>query len=133
MLQKNKDLELDRLAEYWLKLKNEIDRLRDLLIEAEENIKTRVGTKEEGSITSKTGSYTLRTTSGLTRKLEKGDISDLRERMGPDNFSKLININHTLNLAGYRTAGPDIKRILDAHLTTKPRKTAIKVELREEV
>ena len=123
--------ELDQLCNHLAAVKTQIEESRETKTKIEERIASLVGVKEEGSISQKTPTYRITTTGSLTRSLELHDPEVYRAQLG-DRFEKLVRTKLSINMAEFRIATPGEQAVLMEHMIIKPRRTAVKIEPREE-
>ena len=123
--------ELDQLANHLETVKQRIVYQRKTQQKIEERIAALVGVKEEGTITTRTSTYKISTSCGLTRNLELHDPDFYRAELG-DRFDDLISIKLSIKIAEFRRASQEEKAIIMENMIIKPRKTTVKIEPREE-
>ena len=123
--------ELNNLADHLELVKEKIRKQRERQGQIEERIVELVGVKEEGTITQNTKKWKISTTGGLVRSLESHDPEAYRAQLG-DRFDDLVSIKLSIRTADFRRASQEEQAVLMEHMVIKPRKTAVKVEPKEE-
>lgn len=126
---KEKESDLDTLSAAWMNAKKAEKKANEERVQIEEKIIALIGSKEEGSTTAKTDFFKVTTTGALDRKID--DDRALFEEL-PEEFAKrLLKWKADLSITELRylqNNEPAIYKIVEKHLTTKPRKVGVKVE-----
>ena len=125
--------ELEQLAKHWRELKLKQAELRETQLDIEERIKALVGVKEEGSISATTDSYKVKTTGGLTRKLDTNNYEGLKESLGAEEFDRLIRVKLDVNVRELKDSPSPVRDMLYRNMVIHPKKVAIQVEPREDI
>lgn len=125
--------ELEQLAKHWRELKLKQVELRETQLNVEERIKSLVGVKEEGSISATTDSFKVKTTGGLTRKLETNNYEELKASLGADEFNRLIRVKLDVNVKELKDSPSPVRDMLYSNMVIHPKKVSIQVEPREDI
>tara|TARA_R110002012_G_scaffold39644_2_gene109565 strand:+ start:1445 stop:1834 length:390 start_codon:yes stop_codon:yes gene_type:complete len=125
--------ELEQLARHWRELKLKQATLRETQLDIEERIKALVGVKEEGSISATTDNFKVKTTGGLTRKLETNNYEELKASLGADEFNRLIRVKLDVNVKELKNTFGESRDLLYSNMVIHPKKVAIQVEPREDI
>ena len=125
--------ELEQLAKHWRELKLKQVELRETQLNVEERIKALVGVKEEGSISATTDSFKVKTTGGLTRKLETNNYEELKASLGADEFNRLIRVKLDVNVKELKDSPSPVRDMLYSNMVIHPKKVSIQDEPREDI
>lgn len=122
---------LDELAYDYETAKQGVEFARQQLDDAERALLASVPVELEGSTTTATEFYKITTTGKLTRTLDPDALAQVRVVVPDAVFLRVIRFKPELSLRDYRyleANEPAFYRAFADCITTKPAKTAIKVE-----
>ena len=122
---------LDELAYDFEVAKSALAACKQQLEDAEAALLEAVPTPLEGSETSETQFYKITTTGKLTRSLDVEKLDGVRAHVPPQIYERVIRMKPDLSLRDLRyleTNEPAYYAAFTDAITTKPAKTAIKVE-----
>lgn len=101
-------------------------------IAAEEKVIELVGKKEEGSKSQKTIFYKAATIGKLDRKVDNDALPAVKSEIPEEIFNSVFRYKPEVSVSGLRKVKedhPDLFPIITRAITTKPAKTAVKVEI----
>ena len=125
---------LDMLSTEYLALKRVEAKAKAEMPELEKQIIAIVGEKEEGTTNCETLQFKISTTGKINRKLEVDALNGVRHLIPEAIFNRLINVKPAIDLKELRYVEanePQIYSIIARAITSKPAKTAIRIEKRE--
>lgn len=119
--------ELERLCYDLMLLKKEEKAVADIRIDVENQIAQMVSTKEEGTDKAEAGEFKITVTSKLTRTLDYPAYLAIENDI-PAAF-RCVDLKPAINLKKLRTLEMSNPDLIPVFVTTKPAKSAVKVEV----
>lgn len=124
---------VDRLSFELESISSQISNLTALKHEKEREIINAIGRKEEGTLTKKTSFYKTSIVGKVSRSFDKGvDFDDVSNLVGRDVAKRIVRRKLEINTSEYKALPDDVRSQLSKVITTKPAKSAIKIERIEE-
>lgn len=121
---------LDQLAERLNVLKREESLLKAKRIEAEEELIALIGSKKEGSVTTKSHAFSVTVTCKISRKLDAEKWEEIKDKipedLNPIRYKPEVNKKAVDDMMKYK---PEIYKVFCQCIETKPAKTAVSVKM----
>jgi hypothetical protein len=123
--------EIDRLAEKIAECDEKSQQIKEFRSRLESRLVELVGVKEEGSKTTNGIAYKVKTTRGVTRKINEDRLVEFRSSL-PRAALKVLRRKHSLDLKAYRELSPKAQEALDEVIDVSLGKVSVKVTRIEE-